>query len=485
MNEILKLSVVDLAARLRSGTLSPTQAVDAYVGAIEARNPKLNAVVERRFEAARAEAKAAEETQAKGGELPPLFGVPCTIKEAVAVTGMLSTSGSHYFRSARADRDATAVARLRAAGAIPLATTNVPEGCFWWETYNVVYGRTNNPYDPRRTVGGSSGGEGALIGAGASPFGIGSDVGGSIRTPSSFCGIFGHKPSQGMVPFTGHWPFLAGKDYAGRRDAFQYATIGPMTRHARDLVPVLRALKGPDGFDEVTCDIPLEDPEAVDFKDRPVYVMADPDYARTARADLEVRDAVEKAAAHLVTRGARLEPIDRKIFRRAFLIWSAMLSAVDGPKMTELVGGGKAPSVPVELLRFLTGNARHSFPMLQYLAGDQLFKFVRNKDELVAEGRRLEQTLTTLLGREGILLVPAHPRTAPKHYHPLFRPFDFTYAAIFNVMRFPATVAPMGLGKGGLPLSVQIVAAHGRDHLTLAAAQAFEEAFGGWVPPPI
>lgn len=483
MSEILKLSVVELAARLRAGSLSPSQAVDAYVDAIEARNPRLNAVVERRFEAARAEAKAAEARQARGEDLPPLFGVPCTIKEAVAVAGMLSTSGSHYFRTARAEKDATAVERLRAAGAIPLATTNVPEGCFWWETYNVVFGRTNNPYDPRRTVGGSSGGEGALIGAGASPFGIGSDVGGSIRTPSSFCGIFGHKPSQGMVPFTGHWPFYDGKNYVTRRDAFQYATIGPMARHAKDLVPVLRALKGPDGFDAVTEDIPLDDPEKVSFKNRPVFVMADPDYARAARADLEVRDAVERAAAHLVTRGARLEPIDKKLFRRAFLIWSAMLFAVEGVKMNEIVGGGKAPSVAVEVLRFLSGNARHSLPMLTYLAGENLFKLVRNKAELVEEGKRLEQTLTALLGKDGILVVPPHPRAAPKHYHPLLRPFDFTYAAIFNVLRFPATVAPMGLGKDGLPLSVQIVAAHGRDHLTLAAAQAFEEAFGGWVPP--
>ncbi len=484
MNEILKLSVLDLAREVRAGRLSPLAAVDAYIGAIEEKNPRLNAVVERRFEQARAEARAAGELQVNGtGELPPLFGVPCTIKEAVSVSGMRNTSGSHYLRDARATKDATAVQRLKSAGAIPLATTNVPENCFWWETYNVLFGRTNNPYDPRRTVGGSSGGEAALIGAGASPFGLGSDVGGSIRTPSSFCGIFGHKPSQGMVPFTGHWPFYDDPGYTGRRDAFQYATIGPMTRHARDLLPVLRVLAGPDGIDEVTTRIPLADPDAVSFRDRPIYMLSDPSFDRAVRADVTMRDAVERAAAHLVTRGARIEPIDRRLFKKAFMIWATMLDAVDGPRMTELAGGGKVPNLAVELFHFATGRARHTFPMLQYLAGEHLFKLVKNKPSLIREGEKLERTLTALLGKDGILISPPHPRVAPKHYHPLLRPFDFVYAAVFNILKFPATIVPMGLDAQGLPLSVQVVATHGQDHLTLAAAQALEEAFGGWVPP--
>src|SRR5262245_58857220 len=180
VDDLLSVSATELASRIRRRELSSLEVVDAHIAHLQRHNPVLNAVVCDRFDAARDEARAADARCAAGADLPPLHGVPCTIKESFALTGMPNTSGLVARKGLLSTADATAVRKVRAAGAIPLGVTNVSELCMWMESHNNVYGRTNNPYDPGRIVGGSSGGEGAAIGAGGSPFGVGSDVGGSI-----------------------------------------------------------------------------------------------------------------------------------------------------------------------------------------------------------------------------------------------------------------------------------------------------------------
>ena len=182
-DQMLSASATELAAMVRDGKVSSRELVDAHIMQIERVNPTLNAVVAKRYEQARAEADQADAMRGKiaKSELPPFHGVPCTIKECFALEGMPNASGLVRRRGVIAYDDATTVARLRRAGAIPLGVTNTSELCLWMESNNYVYGRTNNPYDPTRTVGGSSGGEGAIVAAGASPFGLGSDIGGSIR----------------------------------------------------------------------------------------------------------------------------------------------------------------------------------------------------------------------------------------------------------------------------------------------------------------
>ena len=207
---LLTLSGTRLASLIARREVTSRQAVEAHIAQLEDVNPALNAVVRRRFREARAEADAADARIARGDtDLPPFHGVPCTIKECFALTGMPNTAGLLANQANVADHDAITVARLRAAGAIPLGVTNISELCMWMESNNKVYGRTNNPYDLTRTVGGSSGGEGAIIGAGGSPFGLGSDIGGSIRMPAFFNGIFGHKPSAGLVDNGGQYPLAA------------------------------------------------------------------------------------------------------------------------------------------------------------------------------------------------------------------------------------------------------------------------------------
>ena len=190
MAQVHSLPVVELTRLVREGALTSEALTEAHLARIDAVDAQVNAVTARRFEQARAEARAADQARARGEPLPPLHGIPCSIKEFFAVEGMPWTGGLRARADVVASADAVAVRRLRKAGAIVVCTSNVPEGGLWMETYNDLYGRTSNPWDPKRTSGGSSGGEGALVGSGATPFGLGSDVGGSIRIPAAFCGTW-------------------------------------------------------------------------------------------------------------------------------------------------------------------------------------------------------------------------------------------------------------------------------------------------------
>ncbi|MCX5858531.1 MAG: amidase, partial [Proteobacteria bacterium] len=241
MESLLTLSGTRLAEMIRKREVTSAEVVETHIRYAQKVNPTLNAIIQDRFELARKEAREADEKvkTVPPEKLPPFHGVPCTIKECFALAGMPNTSGLLARKGVTAKDNAVTVSRLLSAGVIPLGVTNVPELCMWMETYNKIYGRTNNPYNPGHIVGGSSGGEGAIIGSGASPFGLGSDIGGSIRMPAFFNGIFGHKPTSLTVPNTGQYPVVHG-------DALRYLTTGPLCRRAEDLVPLMTILAGPD-----------------------------------------------------------------------------------------------------------------------------------------------------------------------------------------------------------------------------------------------
>lgn len=476
MNELLKLGAFELARKIRKKNVSSLEVVDAHIARIEEVNPKINAVVADRFEAARAEARMADEAVAADAELPPLHGVPCTIKETLGLGGMPQTGGSTHRRHVLCEQDSTAVARIREAGAIPLGVTNIPEMAMWVESYNKIYGHTKNPYGLDRSAGGSSGGEGAIVGAGASPFGLGSDVGGSIRMPASFCGVFGHKPTGGAVPMTGHFPLA--KDSNGR-----YVTIGPIARRARDLMPLLQIIAGPDGVDPQAIDLEFGNPKAK-FKDRKVYVCKNLRAGLSWGPSLDQDLAMDRAALMFSNKGAEIIEWSSPLMKRAVEIWSAMLSESGGPSFGEQLGGGKAPNYPLELFKLLFGLSDYSAPGLIFGLGEQLFKTSpADQAELVKLGHQLRAEMDALFADGSVLLTPTHPRTAPKHHTPWLRPFDFIYTGIFNVLEVPATTAPMGIGSDRMPLGVQIVAGRGQDHLTIAGAMLVEKVNGGWAVP--
>lgn len=490
--DVLASSMVSLLARMRSGELSPVDLVEAHIRCIEAINPSLNSVVANRFADARREAVDAEREYAKSApkreyarspEARPLLGVPFTVKEMIEVSGMPITFGSVGRRDRRAARDATVVARLRAAGAIPLGVTNVPEWGMWCESYNSVYGRTSNPFDPRRTPGGSSGGEGAAVGAGGSVFGIGSDIGGSVRIPASFCGIFGHKPTTGMLPLTGHHPvYIDGPDASMSMTA-PYVSIGTLTRSAADIAPLMRVMAGRDGFDPNAEPLAFLSPEQVDWRGRRVMLLSDPLIKRARRSEPDLSHACERAGALLEERGAVVQVAPERLLQHAGDVWFAALQTVGGPSFSELLGGGRHVHLESEVFRTLIGMGRYSWPALFFCIGE---RFGRKKEQALRaamrETRRLSRKYRELLGDDGVLISPVYPHRAPLHNRMVLHPFDFLYTAAFNVLRVPATSAPCGFDPDGLPLAVQFTSNRGNDHVTIAAAAVVEASAAPWRP---
>ncbi|MDB4964737.1 MAG: hypothetical protein JWN44_426 [Myxococcales bacterium] len=479
LDPLCLLSGVELARRIRGGQLTSRAAVEAHIARIDAVNPVINAVVAARYAQARAEADAADARIAAtpAGErdgLPPYLGVPCTIKECFALTGMPQSSGLVARKDFIADCDATTVARLRAAGAIPLGVTNVSELCMWYESNNRVYGRTNNPYDPSRIVGGSSGGEGAIIGAGGSPFGLGSDVGGSIRMPAFFNGVFGHKPTGGTVPGSGQYPMAQG-------EATRIVATGPLARRAEDLMPLLRILAGPDGLDAGVLATKLGDPATVRLDQLTILDVAD-DGVNPVHPEL--RQAQRRAADALGDAGARLRRVRFATLRRSFDIWSSTLGTADPQSFSVLLGNGRPTRGALELLKWAVRRSPHTLPAIALAMIEKINHVAPARAARFVElGKKFRAELLEELG-DGVMLYPSHPLPAPKHYSPLRTPLAFVYTAIINVMQFPATQVPLGLSSQGLPLGVQVVAGPGRDHVSIAVAQSLETAFGGWVPPP-
>lgn len=476
MDPLLTLSASELARRIRAGETSSTEVVERHIARIESVNPRLNAVVRDRFTQARMEAKQADERLHREGadDLPPFLGVPCTIKESIALQGMPHSSGVVARAGVVAEEDAPPVARLRDAGAIPLGVTNTPELTAWFATDNNVYGRTNNAYDPRRIAGGSSGGEGAIVAAGGSPFGLGTDIGGSIRIPAFCNGVFGHKPTGGLVPGTGQCPA-----YSGAHCRFN--TTGPLCRRAEDLMPLLRIIAGPDGADPECRAIPLGEPSAVDLSKLRVFVV-EGDGRRPAVVP-ELRRAQQDAAYALAPRGTEVKSIALPELRHAMSIQVALLLEDGRIPLPDDLGDGKGRTrAGREILRWALRRSDHTFPPLLLLASGRLgLRFPGWLRRNAERGRALQAKIEDLLGEDGILLYPMARGPAPRHRRAGTSHFRFT--GLFNVLELPSTQVPLGLGPAQLPLGVQVVGARARDHLTIAAAVELERALGGWVPP--
>lgn len=467
MDPLLTESATRLAARVRAREISSEEVVAAHVARAKETHGAVHAIVADRYDAALAEARAADaRVRAGARDLPRFHGVPCTIKECFALRGMPQSAGLVARRDFRADEDAITVARLRAAGAIPIGVTNTSELCMWMETSNRVYGRTNNAYDRQRTAGGSSGGEGAMVGAGASPFGLGSDIGGSIRMPAFFNGVFGHKATPFRVPNEGQFPIAHGA-------ALRYLCTGPIARRAEDLWPLLEVLAGDT--------VPPGAPARVSIEGLVVLHVADNGRLRVSD---ELRAAQVAAARALERRGAKIRAWSSPLLRHSLEIWTVLMSDAGGPTFAELMGQGTAVPAFRELGRWMLGRSEHTFAAIGLAVLEKLPALKGEKARgFAAMASELRASLLEALGEHGVLLFPPYPRTAPRHHAAMLPPIQWMYTAIFNALELPATVAPLGLGKGGLPLGVQIVSGPDRDAVTIAAAKVLEEELGGWVPP--
>lgn len=470
MTALTQLSGTALAAAIRAGDTTSADVVEAHIEVLE-RIANLNALAVERFAQARAEAAAADaRVRAGDPDLPPLHGVPVTIKEMLAVDGMPHTGGYPHRRKFRESVDAPVVQRLRAAGAIVLGVGNTCGFLIWIESNNPLYGRVSNAYDPTRTAGGSTGGDGAIVGSGGAPIALGSDLGGSIRIPAFFNGVFGHLPTPGLVPLTGHFPMPDG-------ELRHRLSPGPVTRRAEDLMPVLRIIAGPDGEDPYTTDQPLGDPDDVAVSGLPVVVST---HSSSVPLRPVLRKAIDRAAEALSDAGADVREAPLKELRFALAQFTAaalteidLLESWEGVTASTRAGGRESAPLlvrgPAAVLKIVD-----SAPLRRVRT--------RAARRLIDSAQRTNDSLLELIG-DGVLLYPPFPRLAPKHRHTIGQPWLATNTAIFNLYGLPATQVPLGLSNSGLPVGVQVVARPGNDHVCFAVALELERALGGWIDP--
>lgn len=451
-------SATAIAAAIRGGAISSREAVDACLARIERVNPALNAAVALCADTARGEAARADAAVAQGRPLGSLHGVPITVKDSFDTAGLVSTWGTPGRRGFVPAEDATAVARLRAAGAIVLGKTNTPELTLGFESVNPIHGRTSNPYDRSRTPGGSSGGAAAIVAAGGVPLEIGSDTGGSIRLPAHFCGIAGLRPTAGCVSRAGH---AIGP--GGAMDAL--TTIGPLARHVEDLGLALRLLAGPDGRDPFVVPVPLGDPAQVDVAGLRVAWFTD---NGIAPSDADVAAAVRDAVRVLADAGAKTtEHRPAGIERTEPLFMQTMMLLEGGASIRRRLEQAGTRIEESSLAGFTSiPSAPDADRVRLHVAWDEL------RGELLATAARFD-----------LVVSPVCAHAAIRHGEADTHMRGFTYTMTWNLAGWPGAVVRAGTSREGLPLGVQLVAPPWREHVALAAAARIESVLGGWRMP--
>ncbi|XP_037911860.1 fatty-acid amide hydrolase 2-A isoform X3 [Hermetia illucens] len=477
-NPLLEIPAVDLAEMIRTRQIKSEEVIRAYIERCKEVNPLLNAIVQDRFEKALREAIAIDEAIAKGEhsieemrEKTPLLGLPVTVKESIAVEGMSNQAGRVFKTPQIAETDAPVVAQIRKYGAIVLLVSNTPELCLLWETYNNVSGTTRNPYDLKRTPGGSSGGDAALLASGGSLLSLTSDIGGSSRLPAMFTGVFGHKPSPYAVSYIGHHPT---SDYPKWGDFF---TIGPMTRYAIDLPLLLRCMCDPNG-----PRLFLEG--EVDLRDIRFYFMDNDGPSGMMRPlSYDMKTAINRVANDFNAERVNI----RKMKWSLDISLSAML-IIDNIETiyNKTEEGQKRKTVTMETFKYLLGCSDSIFSSVVI---GHLQNFVKalpqsRHRQLASITEALKLEFQQLLGTNGVFLYPTFPTTAHHHYEIYHKLVEPMYMAVFNTLGLPVTNCMIGLDRNNLPMGLQVVANPGQDHLCLAVAREIERRYGGWVKPP-
>ncbi|GLG94641.1 Glutamyl-tRNA(Gln) amidotransferase subunit A, mitochondrial [Gryllus bimaculatus] len=473
---LLLESAVSLAEKIRKKEVRSEEVVKCFIARIREVNPIINAVTDECFDEAIEEAQAVDAIVASRSEEElkrekPFLGVPFTTKDSTACKGVLHTLGIQARKDVRADEDSEVVARLKAAGGILLGVTNIPEINMWCESRNMLHGQTNNPYDTRRTVGGSSGGEACVIAACGSPLGIGSDIGGSIRLPCFTCGIFGHKPTTGLTPTRG-LTLRTGEE--GRT----MVSAGPMSRYVQDLAPLLRVLIGEDkAVKELQLDdeVPLANLQVV-------YSDALGDIRASAMRP-DMMEPLMRAVNHFQEISKLpVRKIHIKNMKYTFRLWHYWILKEPCDFSYELSNRKGRVDFWRELPLKLFGMSNFTLAAIVRLAMEAILP-VEAPAWAEEKTNSMVKEITEILGENGVLLFPSSPMPAMHHYASFVRPYNFAYFAIFNVLNLPVTQVPMGLNAEGIPVGIQVVGAPNKDRLCLAVAKELQKAFGGYVPP--
>jgi len=474
----------ELAGLLAKREISAVELFERAVARIEMHDKAVNAVVVRDFDRAREAARAADAALARG-ERAPLLGVPMTVKESYNVAGLPTTWGFPASKDFRPPEDALAITRVKAAGAVILGKTNVPLSLADWQSYNDIYGTTNNPWDLTRSPGGSSGGSAASLAAGYVPLELGSDIGGSLRTPAHFCGIFAHKPSLCLVPGRGQTP----PNVPALPFESDLAVIGPMARSAGDLSLLLDVVAGPDEqCDAIAYRLALPPPRHEDLKGYRVLVIDTHPLIPTART---VRDALGRLAERLQKAGARVarnSPLLPDLTEAArlylLLLWSRLAAFWPPESYARFEAAAKT----------LSPDDRSTSACLTRGAA------LSHRDWLMTDNARvrLRAQWRELFREFDVVLAPPMPTPAFPHDHSPDQkvrrididgtPYPYldqiVWPGVATVAGLPATAAPIDRSDAGLPIGVQIIGPYLEDRTTIRFAQLVEREFGGFVAPP-
>ncbi len=461
-----------LAALVRSGEIGALELLEHFIARVERHDAKINAVVVRDFDRARARAKALDNQADKSA---PLFGVPMTVKESFDSTGLPTTRGIPAQRDAIAESDALPVARLRRAGAVIFGKTNVPLHLADWQSYNEIYGTTNNPWDLALSPGGSSGGSAAALAAGLTGLEIGSDIGSSIRNPAHYCGVFGHKPTWGICP-------------SGAVSPADIAVIGPLARSAEDLALELDVIAGPDEIEANGWKLELASSRASGFAGSRIAVMSD---HPCAEVDGEIVGKIEALASFLRKQGAQVSASACPDFdlAEAHRLYITMLRATTSTRADD-----------AEMERWQAEARRLPADDTGYYALMARGISLRHRDLLLGNERRqhMRRAWAAFFKGWDVLLCPAAASAAQPHDHQGER-WDRTievnghrvpttdqmfWAGISGFFLLPATVAPLGFTRSGLPIGIQIIGPQYGDRTTIDVARLLEQSWQGFVPPP-
>ncbi len=473
------LTAGEAAAAIRAGELGSHELLDHLLA--RADRSTINAVVARADDRARARARAADEASASGGWWGPLHGVPMTVKDSFEVHGMPTTAGAPELAGHVPEHPAAAVRRLTDAGAIVFGKTNLPIWAGDFQSYNDVYGTTGNPWDPERTPGGSSGGAAAALAAGLTPLELGSDIGGSIRNPAHFCGVYGHKPTYGIVPLDGHVP-----GPPGTRRIPDLAVAGPLARTATDLEAALDVLAGPP-LGDPAWKLELPSPRRTRLAETRVAAWLDDPLCPV---DTEVGDVLERAAAALTAAGV---PVDR-----------GARPEVDPVRSNEvysrLLLAETAAGFPAEALDRFRAEAAALDPADRSGGAGRARGAVQSHREWLSadESRhRMRAAWAAFFADFDVLLAPIMPTVAFPHDHsPMGErtvtvngaPFPYLdqlfWAGLASVAYLPATAIPVGRAASGLPVGMQVIGPHLEDRMPLAFARMAASVTGGFTPPP-
>jgi amidase len=476
-------TATDLAAALAARKVSATELVDQAIARIEACDAPINAVVVRDFARARRAAEAADAARA-GGDTRPLLGMPMTVKEAFNAEGLPTTWGMPAFRDWRPSEDAAVVGRVKAAGAIILGKTNVPLLLADWQSYNELYGTTNNPWDTGRTPGGSSGGAAAALAAGYVPLELGSDVGGSLRAPAHFCGVYAHNPSRGLVPVRGHVPPTA--PVLPRESDLM--VVGPMARSAGDLALLLDVIAGPASPMAVGYRLALPPATHDDLRDFRVLVIDTHPLLPIAASVRAAIAILSDRLSRIVGRFASASDLlpDLAVNARTYMrLLSSAFAAEASPE-----DFNRAQQAASELAADDDSLRAHRIRGSVLSHGDWI------RADRVREGHK--QRWRALFREWDVVLCPIMPTPAFPHDHAPAAsrrividgtefPYDdqLVWAGMATLPGLPATAMPIGFSETGLPIGVQVIGPFLEDRTTIAFAGLVERAFGGFVPPPL